>query len=64
MSSEVSGWLTVSSVSNGYTIEVTRYAGQEFLLRENYIARSWAEVIDILKNIPAPDYAEAEGGES
>ena len=61
MTDKTSGWMTINSVTNGYTIEVNRYVGKEFSASEKYIARSWAEVIDLMKDIDAPDYAPDEG---
>jgi len=40
----------ICSMENGYTIE--------HLLGDTWVARSWAEVIEILTEIGAPDYKE------
>ena len=44
--------IIIDSVVNGYTILVT----ENGLDREEYIARSWREVLDILIEVGAPDF--------
>ena len=60
MTDKTIGWMTINPVTNGYIIVVTRSVGKEYSAREEYIARSWAEVIDLMKDIDAPDYAADE----
>jgi len=54
--SEPRGQIIIRSVVNGYTISVTKFGGSEIGVATEYVARSWAEVFDILKEVGAPDY--------
>ena len=50
-------WYLIEAASNGYTIKespVGRVVGRV------WVARSWAEVLEILQDVGAPDYVPEE----
>ena len=57
------GWVNITAVSNGYTIEVHRRARVGYSIPEEYVARSWAEVLEILKDTDGPDFIKDDRGE-
>ena len=57
------GWVNIVAVSNGYTIEVYRRARIGHSILEEYVARSWAEVLEILKDTDGPDFIKDDRGE-
>ena len=58
MENETSGWVVITSVENGYTIEIHRWIGGKSVSLDRYVARSWAEVLELLEEVEAPDMSE------
>ena len=58
MSGRNSGQVIITAVENGYTIKM--YQKRENLVPQesNYVSRSWAEVLETLKSVGAPDFVQ------